>query len=65
MGMQRTTESRWNGHTVSDLADLTGINEDVLAHKMWNPRTFTLGEIAELAPHLGMTPAQYAFEVLA
>lgn len=64
MGIE-TTESRWNGHTVSDLSDLTGMSEDALYRKMWNPRLFTLGEVAELAPHLGFTPAEYAFAVLA
>ena len=59
------TERTYNGLTVSYLSDLSGIDEANLAVKLLNPRAFTLGEVAELAPHLGVTVDAYIAAVLA
>lgn len=54
----------WNGHSVEDLSDLSGIDEDVLAWKLLDPAQFTIGEAAELAPHLGVDVHAYVTAVL-
>lgn len=61
----KTTEGRWNGLSIEDLSDLTGINSRTLAEKLPSPEGFTLAEVAELAPHLGMTVVEYVAAVLA
>jgi len=64
MENQTATETLRNGHTLEDLSDLSGIAADVLEIRFATPREFTLGEVAELAPHLGMTAGQFVGSVL-
>jgi len=64
METMRTTEGRLNGLSIEDLSDLSGIDSDILAAKLAAPREFTLDEVAELAPHLGLTVYAFVGSVL-
>lgn len=60
----RTAEDRYNGHSIEDLSDLSGIDSDILTAKFATPREFTLDEVDALAPHLGVPSDVFVAEVL-
>ena len=51
----KATETLYRGFTAGELSDLSDIDVETLRVKMSNPRTFTITEVSNLAPHLGLT----------
>lgn len=65
MGKLTGAETGFNGLSVEDLSDLTGIDAPTIATKWDTPREFTLAEVAVLAPRLGLTVHEFIGQVLA
>ena len=57
-------EKLYKGLTAEDLSDLSGIDAEVIAFKMAHPRDFTLREVVDIAPHLGLTADMMVARVL-